>query len=292
MVCANDSTDENENQPKTSKPPATTSAEKGASLFTSSSMCSSADYVSRTEFKPVSLADAMEDDEEGQEVELADMMDYDEATPDDPVTSSVIKTEGRTALAATTSSTTVSSQKRDPVEDEARMPPPNSRTVEIDWPTKMMGGCQTTWLPETFQHGSVFFSTPRNAAPRALSPSNSIEMDESAVGTEGISYTGSVGGASLLQVFSHEEKSQRGGEIASFRGDRHQLLTQMPSWERSFRSKSPSTICSDDAEQHKIGGHVSPLNTPLSPTRMTAPLSPGNSINGRDEYVGDLEMKE
>ena len=180
-------------------------------------------------------------------------------------------------------------------DDEARMPPPQK--VEIDWPSKMIG-CQVSLLPETFSQSGFFTNTPRNNHHRNLSPSNSLEemnaamMDESstAVSTTGrISYTGSVGGASLCQVFSQEDEkgggiisgvgsftragstggpmgggeSFRGGD--SFRGG----LSQMPSWERSFRSKSPSTICSDDGKS-RIG---------------SPPLSPAGSI-------GDLIMKE
>jgi hypothetical protein len=64
-------------------------------------------------------------------------------------------------------------------------------------------------------------------------------MDVSAVGTEGISCTDSIGGASLCQVFSHDQIAD--GEVEEPLSPMDQPeLSQMPSWERSVRSKSPS----------------------------------------------------
>ena len=174
---------------------------------------------------PASLADAMED-EEGQEIELVDMMDFEDPDPDELI-----------AL----------EDDDDIRDDEHRMPPPDAdnmppppRRIQIDWPSKMIG-CQSNWLPETFNAPS-FFSSKNNHNP--LSPSASLDMDTSAVGTEGISMTGSIGGASLCQVFSHDELEDD-DEVAPMSRVSQQSLSQMPSWDRSVRSKSPSTICSD-----------------------------------------------
>jgi hypothetical protein len=166
---------------------------------------------------PISLVDAMEDDE-GQEVELMDMMDFEESM----------------ALA---------DAKDEICDDEHRTPPPReisneipqARRIEIDWPSKMLG-CQSNWLPETFNPPSFFTKT------NPLSPSASLDMDTSAFGTEGISVTGSIGGASLCHVFSHDNEDN--AVQPPCLTDEIQVLSQMPSWERSVRSKSPSTICS------------------------------------------------
>ena len=166
---------------------------------------------------PVSLADAMED-EGGQEIELVDMMDFDDAED-------------------------MGSMDDDIRDDEHRMPPPKNdsmppppRRIEIDWPSKMLG-CQSNWLPETFNPPTFFGKT------NPLSPSASLDMDTSAVGTEGISMNGSIGGASLCKVFSHEQLDV-GVQAESPMNEDHGL-SQMPSWERSVRSKSPSTVCSE-----------------------------------------------
>mmetsp|Transcript_26365 Transcript_26365/g.38945 ORF Transcript_26365/g.38945 Transcript_26365/m.38945 type:complete len:662 (-) Transcript_26365:79-2064(-) len=168
-----------------------------------------------------SLADAMED-EDGQEVELVEIMDC--------------KEDGFEKSADHEDYDDI----RVPPPDGNTMPPP-PRRIEIDWPSKMLG-CQSNWLPETFNPPS-FFTQKSNP----LSPSTSMDMDESAVGTEGISCAGSVGGASLCQVFSHEQMTDGDGLPSPSHGLNHQVLTQMPSWERSVRSKSPSTICSDSS---------------------------------------------
>lgn len=168
---------------------------------------------------PVSLADAMED-EEGQEVELVDMMNFDDADDLVSVEDDIRDDEHRVPP---------------PETDKSSMPPP-PRRIEIDWPSKMLG-CQSNWLPETFNAPSFFGKN------NPLSPSASLDMDTSAVGTEGISTTGSIGGASLCQVFSQEQLEDR-VELDSPTTEQ-QGLSQMPSWERSVRSKSPSTICSE-----------------------------------------------
>jgi hypothetical protein len=87
---------------------------------------------------PVSLADAMED-EEGQEVELVDMMNFDDADDLVSVDDDIRDDEHRVPP---------------PETDKNSMPPP-PRRIEIDWPSKMLG-CQSNWLPETFNAPSFF----------------------------------------------------------------------------------------------------------------------------------------
>mmetsp|Transcript_30278 Transcript_30278/g.50034 ORF Transcript_30278/g.50034 Transcript_30278/m.50034 type:complete len:215 (-) Transcript_30278:52-696(-) len=189
---------------------------------------------------PRSLADEMED-EEGQEVELMDMMDYDH--PDELVD--------------------IEDEIDEIRDDEHRMPPPEAnnmppppRRIEIDWPSKM-AGCQSNWLPETFNPPSFF-----NQKANPLSPSASLEMDESAVGTEGISCTDSIGGGSLCQVFSHDQLAA--DEVAPLSPLGQPELSQMPSWERSLRSKSPSTICSEPSIVSNYVGQEGQLSPPTA----------------------------
>lgn len=199
MVCANSSADE-------------------AMLMAPGDVRPAAPFSHSQTPPPPSLADAMED-EAGQEVELVDMMDFDDTDEIASVDDDIRDDEPRMP----------------PPETENTMPPP-PRRIEIDWPSKMLG-CQSNWLPETFNPPSFFGKN------NPLSPSASLDMDTSAVGTEGISVTGSIGGASLCQVFSHEQLDD-GANLESPTHEQ-QELSQMPSWERSVRSKSPSTVSSE-----------------------------------------------
>jgi hypothetical protein len=166
---------------------------------------------------PISLVDAMEDDE-GQEVELMDMMNFEDSMALADADDGICDDEHRT-----------------PPPREINNEVPQPRRIEIDWPSKMLG-CQSNWLPETFNPPSFFSKS------NPLSPSASLDMDTSAIGTEGISVTGSIGGASLCHVFSHDNEDN--AIQPPCLTDEIQVLSQMPSWERSVRSKSPSTICS------------------------------------------------
>eukprot|EP00546_Thalassionema_frauenfeldii_P008110 CAMPEP_0178910832 /NCGR_PEP_ID=MMETSP0786-20121207/9321_1 /TAXON_ID=186022 /ORGANISM="Thalassionema frauenfeldii, Strain CCMP 1798" /LENGTH=678 /DNA_ID=CAMNT_0020583137 /DNA_START=148 /DNA_END=2181 /DNA_ORIENTATION=- len=205
----------------------------------------------------VSLADAMED-EEGQEVELVEIMDC--------------KEDGFEKSAEHEDYDDI----RVPPPDGNNMPPP-PRRIEIDWPSKMTG-CNSNWLPETFNPPS-FFTQKSNP----LSPSTSMDMDESAVGTEGISCTGSVGGASLCQVFSHEQIADGEGLPSPSNVINHQVLTQMPSWERSVRSKSPSTVCSDSSvvDNREIPVATSKSNV-VGDTVTSQAVSPKSNNDVRD----------
>eukprot|EP00547_Thalassionema_nitzschioides_P004918 CAMPEP_0194201976 /NCGR_PEP_ID=MMETSP0156-20130528/2120_1 /TAXON_ID=33649 /ORGANISM="Thalassionema nitzschioides, Strain L26-B" /LENGTH=596 /DNA_ID=CAMNT_0038927329 /DNA_START=181 /DNA_END=1971 /DNA_ORIENTATION=- len=88
-------------------------------------------------------------------------------------------------------------------DSESRMLPPplrpRQKKTEQDWTSRFM--CQSSWLPIPDS-----FSTAGNH--HSLSPTTSYDMDTSAVGTvqteTGISLTGSIGGASLTQVFDHD----------------------------------------------------------------------------------------
>ena len=133
--------------------------------------------------------------------------------------------------------------------DDSEMPPPEPR-VQIDWPSRV-GSCHS-WIPETIGAGaaSLFGGHPNGTRGSqnsftnyGISPVNSLEMDVSASGTEQFSCAGSVGGGSLCQVFDPADPE---GLLTSPMN--HRVLNQVPSWERSMRSKSPLSTCSVDED--------------------------------------------
>ena len=181
--------------------------------------------------------------DEGQEVELVEMMSF-----EDPIIE----------------------EEDDIREDETHsMPPPENRYVEIDWPSRV-GGCHS-WLPEA----SSFFSGIHD---NPLSPSASADMDHSAV----YSCAGSIGGASLCQVFAHDAIHDSPGTPQLD----HKSLNQIPSWERSFRSRSPSA-CSEmsrDSSLRSMGSDlgIKPMGSADSGNlhlNRSRSMSPRNSIS-------------
>jgi len=126
------------------------------------------------------------------------------------------------------------------VADERRIMPPPKQKFEIDWPSRV-GSCHS-WIPEMSGAASFFSSKGSN-----VSPVGSMEMDSC-----GGSLGGSIGGGSLCKVFEPERPGMASprGSIGgnSGRGG----LTQMPSWERNFRCRSPSSIASDNDDASLI----------------------------------------
>lgn len=129
--------------------------------------------------------------------------------------------------------------------DEACMPPPERR-VEIDWPSRV-GSCHNWIIPETLGAGAAsLFGNSRGSLSalqnNGISPVNSLEMDGSTTGME----QGSVGGGSLCQVFDKDPNSLGGAEDALPSPLNPRVISQIPSWERSMRSKSPLSFGSID----------------------------------------------
>ena len=161
------------------------------------------------------------------------------------------------------------------VRDESSMPPPEPR-VHIDWPSRV-GSCHS-WIPETIGAGAAsFFGTSSRRGSLnsftmfGISPVNSLEMDMSAAGTEHLSCAESVGGGSLCQVF---DKDMHGEHEMLPSPMNHRILQQIPSWERSMRSKSPLSIGSvdeDDDSLIRVRGDksekASHMVPPMSPIR-------------------------
>ncbi len=114
-------------------------------------------------------------------------------------------------------------QLRDP-HDETSMPSPSPR-VQIDWSSRI-GNCQS-WIPDTMNTGWGTSNNSLSGSTHAgIASVNSLDMDTS--GNQG-----SVGGASLCQIFEQDESIQR-------------ALREVPSWERSMRSRSPLSMASVD----------------------------------------------
>jgi hypothetical protein len=139
--------------------------------------------------------------------------------------------------------------------DESDMPPPEPR-VQIDWPSRV-GSCHS-WIPETIGAGAASFFGGQTNGTRGshhsftnygISPVNSLEMDVSGTGTEQFSCADSVGGGSLCQVFDPADPTSPMN---------HRVLNQVPSWERSMRSKSPlstGSVDEDDDVMIRVRGH-------------------------------------
>lgn len=143
------------------------------------------------------------------------------------------------------------------VRDESDMPPPEPR-VQIDWPSRV-GSCHA-WIPETIGAGAASFFGGQTNGTRGsqhsfqnygISPVNSLEMDVSATGTGQFSCAGSVGGGSLCEVFDPAEGLNPSPM-------NHRVLHQVPSWERSMRSKSPisngGSVDEDDDVMIRVRG--------------------------------------
>jgi hypothetical protein len=183
-------------------------------------------------------------------------------------------------------------QLRD-VLDELSMPPPEPR-AEIDWPSRV-GSCHT-WIPESLEAGaaSFFGNSSRmgnlSTFQLGISPVNSMEMDASAAGTEQYSCAGSVGGGSLCQVF--DKDTQAVDMLPSPMN--HRIIHQIPSWERSMRSRSPLSLGSvEDSDDSMIrvrhekfydkntGPSAPPMSTieDMSPPPAVRPQARGRSQN-------------
>jgi hypothetical protein len=180
--------------------------------------------------------------------------------------------------------------------DESSMPPPEPR-ADIDWPSRV-GSCHTWMLPETIGAGAAaLFGTNggtngggsstntrgsfTNFQNFGISPVNSLEMDASATASHS-----SVGGGSLCQVFDKDPNSIGHEETGMHSPMHYGIIHQVPSWERSMRSKSPLSMGSEEDDSHLIdarmdkfermgnGGHQHhphPLMTPICDDERSEP---------------------
>ncbi len=193
-----------------------------------------------TSSKPaeVSREETMAIEAEGQEVQLIDMMEYDDCDVEDMM------------------------------EPESRMPPPEEKPrVHIDWPSRV-GSCHS-WIPDTLTLGGASSLFSKGSNP--LSPANSMEMETSAGGVEYSCGGESVGGGSLCHVFDKDvltgDMGAEGMASPMSNLNHKMVLNQIPSWERSFLNKSPSSV--DSGDEHLIertsSGKISPIQAPANP---------------------------
>lgn len=103
---------------------------------------------------------------------------------------------------------------------------PSDPGLQIDWPSRV-GSCHS-WLPETLGAAWSGANNTGGIQEHTGISVNSLEMDVSG-------NHDSVGGGSLCQLFEHDESLQR-------------ALREVPSWERSMRSKSPLPFHSGDGD--------------------------------------------
>jgi len=149
------------------------------------------------------------------------------------------------------------------VRDESSMPPPQPRGsgVQIDWPSR--AGCHT-WIPDTIganspaifgqnngdehehqdmSHANDHSLTRQNIYGRSdISPINSMDMDFSHSSYVGDQRRRNNGGASssLLHVF--DQKNDDSNPEETLPQIHRSVLQQVPSWDRSFRSRSPISL--------------------------------------------------
>jgi hypothetical protein len=148
--------------------------------------------------------------------------------------------------------------------DEMRMPPPpppqrrggggNARDSHTGTSVAFssLGSCHS-WLPEQMAAASSYFSG--RGDPDQHSLNNSMMMMDMAEysATGSVAYTAencsvndeSLGGGSLTNVFEHPHGMTQPTSMPSPNLS-HRDLHQIPSWERSLRSKSPLSLGDDD----------------------------------------------
>lgn len=171
----------------------------------------------------------------------------------------------------------------DSVASEDRMPPPQRQVQHHDNHStafSSLGSCHS-WMPEQFNDvASSFFGSIRSATEGQHSQGHDAHMEQQmdySVHTENYSIGGSIGGNSLTRVFEHDPMPDSTGSAGGTPNMNHRTLNQVPSWERSFRSRSPLSVGSDDVDDGSLiskesskmsresregGISVSPVNTP------------------------------
>ena len=158
------------------------------------------------------------------------------------------------------------------VRDESNMPPPHPRGTghQVDWTSR--AGCHS-WIPETIgANASAFFGgsqddhdnllsqhphdhslahdhslTRQNSYSRAdISPVNSLDMDMSS-SFFGNRSRGGGNSSNLMNLFDQKTNDPHPQEIHP---PNHQpVLQQIPSWDRSYRSRSPTISLADLEDQ-------------------------------------------
>jgi hypothetical protein len=133
-----------------------------------------------------------------------------------------------------------------------------------------LGSCHS-WLPEQINATASYFGGGGGSRGE-----DSMDMDYSAGGTENLSAAGSLGGGSLTRVFEHETLDD-GLQSPHMT---HQALQTMPSWERHWRSRSPSSNDDDESLISKSSSKLSDTGIALFPatTATDTPMRWGSRV--------------
>lgn len=179
-------------------------------------------------------------------------------------------------------------RRHDP--DADRRHPPDHHQSKNDTTSSVgfssLGSCHS-WLPEQFGSAASYFSYGRGGDEITQGTGcGSLEMDYSTGGATGES---SIGGSSLARVFENEPLDGEKPMISP--NMNHRVLSRIPSWERSLRSKSPLSIGSDD--ESLISKSSSKYeDEPLSPFNAYSPGGAMSAIRSIDEEEDMTWTKE
>eukprot|EP00980_Cylindrotheca_fusiformis_P020769 scaffold7755_cov104-Cylindrotheca_fusiformis.AAC.14 len=148
--------------------------------------------------------------------------------------------------------------------DESGMPPPEPRF------SRMGNGFDTSGLSSSGESSQ----RRHNISMNGISPSHSLDMDES-----GNSGNGSLGGGSLCNIFAEKDASP--DEII------HRVLQQVPSWERSMerslRSRSPLSMSEVDEDGNSmIRVRQTAIDKPFAPPMTPIKDDPNEMDTGMD----------
>lgn len=145
-------------------------------------------------------------------------------------------------------------------EEENSMPPPppvNRENATSSIAFSSLGSCHS-WLPEQITGAASFFGG-RNEEEYSM---DLMEYSAGGMNTENYSLAESIGGASLTRVFEHEPLP----ENAMSAHMNHRALNQIPSWERSLRSRSPLSLGSTDDDDMSL---ISKTSSKVSDGHLT-----------------------
>jgi hypothetical protein len=135
---------------------------------------------------------------------------------------------------------------------DERMPPPQLRQRQAPDMASSLGGFSSlgschSWLPEQIGGAVSYFGGSTASMDMDYHSPGGATEHLSTSGTEQFSTGGSLGGGSLTRVFEHETLPDD-TPSAMTPNMSHRNLSQIPSWERSVRSRSPLSAGSDDDE--------------------------------------------
>jgi hypothetical protein len=166
------------------------------------------------------------------------------------------------------------------VGSDERMPPPQLRQRQAPDHASSVGfsslGSCHSWLPEQIGGAVSYFGGSTASMDMDYNSAGGGNLSTGG-GTEQFSTGGSLGGGSLTRVFEHETLPDD-MPSAMTPNMSHRNLSQIPSWERSVRSRSPLSIGSDDDDESLVSKAESVLSKGSATSSLSglrgAPTSP------------------